>query len=115
MLTSFNVLTPGNIRFGRGLARSAAPWLAARSAQILLIHGASLQRAAFLLSELHAHQLNVTTLSIAHEPDLQDIERGVRLAREKGVGAVVSLGGGAVIDAGKAIAALVPAQGPAIE
>lgn len=115
MLTSFNVLTPGNIRFGRGLARSAAPWLAARSAQILLIHGASLQRAAFLLSELHAHQLNVTTLSVAHEPDLQDIERGVRLAREKGVGAVVSLGGGAVIDAGKAIAALVPAQGPAIE
>ncbi|HHN4451543.1 TPA: iron-containing alcohol dehydrogenase [Klebsiella michiganensis] len=115
MLTSFNVLTPGNIRFGRGLARSAAPWLAARSAQILLIHGASLQRAAFLLSELHAHQLNVTTLSIAHEPDLQDIERGVRLAREKGVGAVVSLGGGAVIDAGKAIAALVPAQVPAIE
>lgn len=75
MLTSFNVLTPGNIRFGRGLALSAAPWLAARSAQILLIHGASLQRAAFLLSELHAHQLNVTTLSIAHEPDLQDIER----------------------------------------
>ena len=47
MLTSFNVLTPGNIRFGRGLARSAAPWLAGRSAQILLVHGASLQRAEF--------------------------------------------------------------------
>nr|WP_287857422.1 iron-containing alcohol dehydrogenase [Klebsiella sp.] len=115
MLTSFNVLTPGNIRFGRGLARSAAPWLAGHSAQILLVHGASLQRAEFLLAELRAHQLDVTTLSIAHEPCLQDIEQGVRLAREKGIGAVVSLGGGAVIDAGKAIAALIPAQGAALE
>lgn len=115
MLASFNVLTPGNIRFGRGLARSAAPWLAGHSAQILLVHGASLQRAEFLLAELRAHQLDVTTLSITHEPCLQDIEQGVRLAREKGIGAVVSLGGGAVIDAGKAIAALVPAQGTALE
>ena len=115
MLTSFNVLTPGNIRFGRGLALSAAPWLAGRSTKILLIHGATPQRAECLLSELHALRLHVTTLSIAHEPCLQDIERGVSLAREKGVGAIVSLGGGAVIDAGKAIAALVPAQGPAIE
>ena len=115
MLTPFNVLTPGNIRFGRGLARSAAPWLAGHSAQILLVHGASLQRAEFLLAELRAHRLDVTTLSIAHEPCLQDIEQGVRLAREKGIGAVVSLGGGAVIDAGKAIAALVPAQGAALE
>ena len=41
MLTSFNVLTPGNIRFGRGLALSAAPWLAGRSTKILLIHGAT--------------------------------------------------------------------------
>lgn len=65
MLTSFNVLTPGNIRFGRGLTCSAAPWLAGRCAQILLVHGASLTRAEFLLSELHARQLHVTTLSIA--------------------------------------------------
>ncbi|VFS69649.1 Ethanolamine utilization protein EutG [Raoultella planticola] len=39
----------------------------------------------------------------------------MRLARENGIGAVVSLGGGAVIDAGKAIAALVPASGPVME
>ncbi|MGE0972818.1 iron-containing alcohol dehydrogenase [Klebsiella sp. WOUb02] len=115
MLTPFNVLTPGNIRFGRCLARSAAPWLAQRSDKVLLVHGASPQRADFLLAELRAHALEVTTLSIAHEPDLQAIEQGVRLARERGVGAVVSLGGGAVIDAGKAIAALVPASGEVIE
>jgi alcohol dehydrogenase class IV len=84
------------------------PWLAQRTAKVLLVHGASPQRAAFLLAELHAHHLAVVTLSVAHEPTLEDIEQGVRLARENGIGAVVSLGGGAVIDAGKAIAALVP-------
>lgn len=47
MLTPFTVFTPGNIRFGRGLARSAAPWLAQRTAKVLLVHGASAQRAGF--------------------------------------------------------------------
>ena len=115
MLTPFTVFTPGNIRFGRGLARSAAPWLAQRTAKVLLVHGASAQRAGFLLTELRAHHLEAMTLSVAHEPTLEDIEQGVRLARENGIGAVVSLGGGAVIDAGKAIAALVPASGPVME
>ena len=53
--------------------------------------------------------------AISREPWLIDIEQGVQLAREKGVRAVVSLGGGAVIDAGKAIAALVPAAGPLVD
>jgi alcohol dehydrogenase class IV len=100
MLTPFTVFTPGNIRFGRGLAGSAAPWLAQRAAKVLLVHGASPQRAALLLAELRAHHLAVVTLAVAHEPTLEDIEQGVRLAREHAIDAVVSLGGGAVIDAG---------------
>ncbi|MCS5872749.1 iron-containing alcohol dehydrogenase [Klebsiella pneumoniae subsp. pneumoniae] len=79
------------------------------------MHGASPQRAAFLRQQLEALQLAVTTLAISREPWLSDIEQGVQLAREKGIRAVVSLGGGAVIDAGKAIAALVPAAGPVID
>ncbi len=109
MLTPFTVLMPANIRFGRGQAESAAPWLAQQGGPILLVHGASPQRAAFLRQQLEALQLAVTTLAISREPWLSDIEQGVQLAREKGIRAVVSLGGGAVIDAGKAIAALVPA------
>ena len=115
MLTPFTVLMPANIRFGRGQAESAAPWLAQQGGPILLVHGASPQRAAFLRQQLEALQLAVTTLAISREPWLSDIEQGVQLAREKGIRAVVSLGGGAVIDAGKAIAALVPATGPVID
>ncbi len=93
----------------------APPRLAQQGGPILLVHGARPQRAAFLRQQLEALQLAVTTLAISREPRLSDIEQGVQLAREKGIRAVVSLGGGAVIDAGKAIAALVPAAGPVID
>lgn len=93
MLTPFTVLMPANIRFGRGQALSAAPWLAQQGGPILLVHGASPQRAAFLRHQLEALQLEVTMLAISREPWLIDIEQGVQLAREKGVRAVVSLGG----------------------
>jgi alcohol dehydrogenase class IV len=105
----------GQYSFWPRSCRERCPWLAQRTAKVLLVHGASPQRAGFLLAGLRAHHLDVTTLSVAHEPTLEDIEQGVHLAREHGIGAVVSLGGGAVIDAGKAIAALVPASGPVME
>ncbi|PLN32351.1 alcohol dehydrogenase, partial [Klebsiella pneumoniae] len=88
MLTPFTVLMPANIRFGRGQAESAAPWLAQQGGPILLVHGARPQRAAFLRQQLEALQLAVTTLAISREPWLSDIEQGVQLAREKGIRAV---------------------------
>ncbi|MCW2485395.1 iron-containing alcohol dehydrogenase [Candidatus Symbiopectobacterium sp. NZEC127] len=115
MPLSFSVVSPGEIRFGRGEAAGAATWLAARARHVLLVQGANPQRAAFLVERLHAAQVRVSTFTVAHEPTLADIEQGVELARLRGIEAVVSLGGGAVIDAGKAIAALVKAHGPLID
>lgn len=115
MPLSFSVVSPGEIRFGRGEAAGAAAWLAARARHVLLVQGANPQRAAFLVEQLHAAQMCVSTFTVAHEPTLANIEQGVDLARQRGVDAVVSLGGGAVIDAGKAIAALVKADGPLID
>lgn len=115
MPLSFSVVSPGEIRFGRGEAAGAASWLAARARHVLLVQGANPQRAAFLVDQLQAAQVSVSTFTVAHEPTLADIEQGVELARQRGVDAIVSLGGGAVIDAGKAIAALVKADGPLID
>ncbi|MCW2481818.1 iron-containing alcohol dehydrogenase [Candidatus Symbiopectobacterium sp. NZEC135] len=115
MPLSFSVVSPGEIRFGRGEAAGAASWLAARARHVLLVQGANPQRAAFLVDQLHAAQVRISTFTIAHEPTLTNIEQGVELARQHQVDAIVSLGGGAVIDAGKAIAALVKAQGPLID
>ncbi|MFD1344783.1 iron-containing alcohol dehydrogenase, partial [Litorisediminicola beolgyonensis] len=109
-LASFAFATAGEIRFGRGEARRAIPDIAAFGARVLVVHGSDAARAAWLIDGLTEAGAQVTTLSITGEPDVAGIEEGVRMAREAGVESVVALGGGAVIDAGKAIAGLVPSD-----
>jgi alcohol dehydrogenase class IV len=48
-------------------------------------------------------------LAISGEPTVEDVKRGVALAAD--VDVVISIGGGSVVDAGKAIAALTPQTG----
>lgn len=115
MQSLFSVLSAGEIRFGRGQVSTVASWISLRAGRVMLVHGATLTRAAFLCEQLREADLTLSTFAVPHEPCLADIEAGVSLARLSGIELVVSLGGGAVIDAGKAIAALVPAEGDIIE
>lgn len=108
----FTFLTAGEIRFGRGMARGAAGFVAAKAPRVLLVHGASASRADWLAEALVAEGVAVTRFSCPREPDEALIESGLLVARAAGVQAVVALGGGAVLDAGKAIAALAPATRP---
>lgn len=112
---SFAFATATEILFGRGQSRAAVGRIAALGQQVLLVHGSNPARAAWLRDALQDQGCAVTGLAVAREPDLPMIETGVGLARQANVRAVVALGGGAVIDAGKAIAALVPATRPALD
>ena len=111
-MTPFSFRTAGEVVFGRGAAVGAAERVAALSARVLLVHGADAARADWLAQALADAGASVTRIPCPAEPDMALIEAGVALAREAGVGAVASLGGGAAIDAGKAIAALAPATRP---
>ncbi len=51
-------------------------------------------------------------VAVAAEPDVDLIAYGVSAARDHDAQAVIAIGGGAVIDAAKAIAALVPVNRP---
>lgn len=112
---AFSFLTAGEIRFGRGVAIDAAPWVAALGRHVLLVHGARGARAAWLDRALRDAGCAVTALACPHEPDLALIETGVALGRDVAVDVVVSTGGGAALDAGKAIAALIPATRPIMD
>ena len=112
MQTSFSLLSATEIRFGRGQVNSVTDWVAQRAQRVLLVHGATIKRANFLYDSLSHAQLDVSTFSIAHEPNITDIEAGVALARERAINVVLGIGGGAVIDAAKAIAALTHTTGP---
>jgi len=113
--TAFAFLTAGEIHFGRGVAGEAVARALGFGARVLVVHGANVTRAEWLLDGLREAGAEVVGFACGQEPDVALIEAGVEAARGHGAQVVVSLGGGAVIDAGKAIAALVPAKRPMLD
>ena len=111
-VTPFRFLTAGDIRFGRGAAQDAAEAVLGFGQNVLLVIGGNADRSAWLHTALERAGAAVTLFSCPSEPDVARIEQGVTAARAANTQVVVALGGGAVIDAGKAIAALVPATRP---
>lgn len=115
MPAPFAFATATELLFGRGQAAQAAPRVAGMGRRILLIQGGNPARSDWLADGLAAQGCDVLRLSVAREPDLPMLEDAMAQARAFAADVVVALGGGAVIDAGKAIAALVPAPRPALD
>lgn len=111
----FGFATATEILFGRGQVESLPPRIAALGQRVLLVHGSTAARSDGLRKALTAAGCEVTGFAVAAEPDMAMIETGVTQARDLRADVIVSFGGGAVIDAGKAIAALVPATRPMID
>ena len=114
-MTAFAFATADMIRFGRGEAVQAVPALVALGKTVLLVTGATPARVGWLKDALEAEGVAVTVFSVAKEPDVALIESGVAVARVAQAAAVIAIGGGAVVDAGKAIAALTPATRPMLD
>ena len=104
-------LTASEIRFGRGKACEVAVTAKGFGQRAMLVNGATAARADWLADQLAP----VARFAVGREPDIAMIEAGVAAARAAKVQVIVALGGGAVIDAGKAIAALVPAHLPMMD
>lgn len=114
-LPAFHFSSRTEIRFGRGEARKSVPDLAQLGNRVLLVHGATAKRAAWIIDALEVAGCHVSCCAVPSEPDIALIMSGVAAAREIDAQAVIAIGGGAVIDAGKAIAALVPATRPLLD
>lgn len=113
MIAPFALATATEILFGRGQASHAAARVAGMGQRVLLVYGRDAGRAVWLADALARQGCAVTGFSAPREPDIPLIEDGLDAAARAQV--VVALGGGAVIDAGKAIAALVPATRPIMD
>jgi alcohol dehydrogenase class IV len=113
MVQPFAFASATEILFGRGQAAVAAARIAGMGRRVLLVHGRDAGRAGWLADALTGQGCEVTGFAVPREPDVPLIEEGTRAAQ--GAQVVVALGGGAVIDAGKAIAALFPATRPMLD
>lgn len=109
---SFSFATATEILFGRGASRDIAVRIATLGTSALLVNGSRPLAADWLAEALASAGVSVTRFSCVSEPDVALIEHGVATAREAKAAIVIALGGGSVIDTGKAIAALVPAMRP---
>jgi alcohol dehydrogenase class IV len=109
-MTPFGITQPGRILFGRGEATKAPALIRAFGPLGVVVHGATPARAAWLVEALGPETL---ALACAGEPTLADLETALAVARAHRPDWVASLGGGAALDLGKALAALIPApDGP---
>lgn len=106
---SFSILQPGRILFGRGVAAQAAGLVRGFGSRVLLVQGARGERADWLAEGLAGQGGVVTRLSCGAEPSLPMLMSALALGRAAAPDVVVGLGGGAVLDLAKALAALIPA------
>jgi alcohol dehydrogenase class IV len=107
----FEFATPTRIIFGEETVHQVAPIAATFGKHGLIVVGKHIERAASLIAELKAQNVATTTFSVSGEPTVATILTGVQRARESSADFVISLGGGSVIDTGKAIAALLTNAG----
>lgn len=106
MSGAFELALPGRIRFGDGVARELPALAERHGGRVLLVTGASPDRHAGVRDALIARGLEVACFAVPTEPTIELAVEGLRIAREAEVEVVIGLGGGSVLDCGKAIAAL---------
>ncbi len=109
-MTPFGIMTPPRILFGRGEVAKAAALALAFGPRGLIVHGANPARATALIAATGAF-----ALACATEPTLPMLEAALAIARAHRPDWVLAIGGGAVIDMGKALAALIPQSTPVLD
>lgn len=106
----FTLRLPTRVRFGRGASLDAAPEIARFSRRLLFVHGRDPSRSAPLRGALEKAGCTVTAITCAGEPTLPMLAAALAEARAARPEAVVAMGGGAALDLGKALAALLPSD-----
>jgi alcohol dehydrogenase class IV len=111
MASRFEFATASRILVGPGVVREVPAAVRKYGASILLVGGASTERVAWLRASLLQGGAAVHTWLSAGEPTVDSIRQAVCETRPNRIEVVVSVGGGSVIDAGKAIAAMLANDG----
>jgi alcohol dehydrogenase class IV len=112
---SFEFATAGRIVFGTATLNQAPAAIRSFGQRPLVVIGRESTRAQRLFELLAKASVPVITTSISGEPTTDDITRATLHARESACDCVIGFGGGSVIDAAKAIAALLTNDSPLID
>ncbi len=114
-LRRFEFSTAQRIVFGAGCASDAAELAADFGRRVLMVTGRSGLHAAALISSLEQRGFSVGRFTVTAEPAVELISSGIAQGRDEKAEVVIGLGGGSVLDAGKAIAALISNPGSPLD
>ena len=114
-LPSFEFATATRILFGAGVRRELAAIAARAGRRALIVSGRSPDRGDRVAATLREKGLSCVTWHVQGEPTIDAVVAGRDLARAERCDLVVSVGGGSVIDAGKAVAALATNSGEPLD
>jgi len=111
----FEFATGARIVFGCGSLRELGGIAAGLGTRAIVVAGGPAALAASAVEILAARGIAGTVHVVRGEPTLDVVRAGVAAARSAGADLVVAIGGGSVIDSGKAIAALVANGGDPLD
>jgi alcohol dehydrogenase class IV len=111
----FEFATATRILFGSGTLPLAATSAKEMGRHVLLVTGSTTERADPLHQELAKHSIETVPFAVCAEPTVDTVQQGTQLARSEHCDVVVSMGGGSVLDAGKAIAVLLTNGGEPLD
>jgi alcohol dehydrogenase class IV len=111
----FEVTMPGKVIFGSGSISKLGVEVKPHASRVLLISGGNFSRAQKALESLKEAGVEATLFAVKGEPTLEVVREGVRSGKEAGCQGVAAIGGGSVLDAGKAIAAMMANPGDLLE
>jgi len=110
---SFEFATAGRIIFGAGKLNELGKQIEGRAKRLLLVRGRSSDSISRVREILSAQEIQFTEFQVHGEPTVEVVREGVKIAHECDM--IIGLGGGSVLDSGKAIAALVTNPGDVLD
>ena len=110
-MSAFEFATANRIIFGAGKLSELGSQVKGRAKRLLLVRGNSSDAIPRVREILSAQGILFDEFALHGEPTVATASEGVDLALQHGADMVIALGGGSVLDAGKAISALTTNRG----
>jgi alcohol dehydrogenase class IV len=107
----FEFATSDRIIFGPGTLSQAGDLARSLGTKAFVVTGRSPERAAPLLAQFEDHGPAHTCFQVPGEPSIDLVAEAVDLARQAQCDLVIAMGGGSVLDTGKAVAAMLTNDG----
>lgn len=108
---TFDFATAQRIVFGRGVSRQIPEFARELGGIALVVVGGSGRFGGELIEQLRAKGVRALSFSIPREPTTHLVDAATLAAREAGCDLVIAIGGGSVLDAGKAVAGMLANPG----